>query len=707
MQVYSLSQKKVIDVPDTSSGTLSIGATPDFLTQEQDNYKQYIKNAVSAQDSKAAEDLASEFKSTYGFDVFGENPSPTAKTQQAEKTKLGLAADSATKVLDILKNRSAYKTDKEYQTALEGAVSDYNSKRAFGEAGKTVSATERIFLGGQLVDQILKGPNIGQKAIGAVTGEVPAPSSRINEDEDTLKAKMIQAILRADPSADTSQYENIQTSKDLPAKDFWTTSSGEVLNQNYTENFVNNAIDIVKGLPALAKVAYNLTPIDWVVKAVKGEDVDMLSAAKTTVELGKGMLMGLAEVTGVKNNIGLDADGHFYWHPDQQVKDALIHDANHPIDTVLWLLPFLKGSPKGGSAIIDDAIEKAPATEEAVIRMISPKAGKAATSVAVPIPESVVKSEEIMSKALQITKSKTLRGMAKELETSVANEGRIITARASELDKVIGPQPVGEIVNEVMNKVADTSSAKANPKLLQTIQADLERELSKGPLPEGVVRGEFEATSLSKMNEARMYFSSNLNNWFDSGRPVGTPTNDLNAMRYEAAQTLKSLIGESDPEGVILQSLDKQHIAFETYPVLSKEALKASPGVGSIGYRWGLIRKAWEATGAKAMEELRIINARKLQGEYVPPTPPKIVGSGVLPETPPETLNPQPVLPGNRVPLSNVRARGADTSRWTTSTKLPENIAGSTIKRDLRTKTWEPKPSTPLPETPADLLKKK
>lgn len=540
----------------------------------------------------------------------GGAPATIRNEQAKEKLKTTLSAESARSVLDVLNKKSTGElTGSMADAALQGAVSDYNSKRAFGEGGKNVTDIERQMLGGQLININVVKPSAPERLWGWATGTQKATTSKVAEDEQSIKNKMIQAILRADPNADVSGYTTTPTQKTT------TTGGKETFNPNIVEDVLNNAADIVKGLPSIAKVGYALSPSGQISGMLSG-NYDPLQPAKIVMDIGKGLIQNLGETTG----ISYDNEGKFHFSP----RDAFVHDYNHPIDTALWVLPFLKGI-KGikGSGILGQAakdVESANVLDNVlksgeITKKLPNLAGTAATGVAVPIPESVIKSEELMSKALQNTKSVTYRGMAKELENSISVEGKVIANRALALDATIGSQPLDEVINQVMTKVADTASAKANPNLVKVIEGDLRKELTTGELPGGMATGNIEATNISNMNKARMYMTSSLNSWFNNGQPVGTPTNDLNALRWSAANGLKDIIGEADKEGIIKNSLDKQHVAFQTYPVFSKEALKASPGVSSIGYKWGLIRKFWDMTGAKAIEPIKIGVARALQGK--------------------------------------------------------------------------------------------
>lgn len=481
---------------------------------------------------------------------------------------------------------------------------------------------------------------------------------------------------------------------------FFTSSSGEKIDQKpqaLVTNTVNNALDIVKGLPSLGKAAMDISGNTRGINSILGKQTDPFLEATTAVNLGKGLLQNLAQTTGVnKNTIGVGQDGKFYWNPEQQIKDAFVHDYNHPVDTSLWILPFLK-EVKGTSGILGQAAEDAPSINDAlanstdvnVLPEISSKAGKAATSIVPTHMESVVKAEELMGKALQITGEDPERGIpaansiydiAKRLPEVVSDQGKVIDDWAALKDQTIGPQPLDEVVNQVMSKVKQTASAKANPQLLPAIEDDLKAQLNAGQLEGGMATGNPDGTNFSAINKSRKYMTSGLNSWFNNGQPVGTPTNDLNAMRWAAANGLKEVMAEADNNGTVASALDKQHIALQTEPLFSAEALKEQPHTTPLSARGLLfksIRSIWTKATGGFTESMKIQDARSLQGSYVPPVPNQ-----------PPTL---PNIQSNPVPIGNALPAIPTTSDPSTPEVIntnPEN--GKKLIRDMRYKQGNP-----------------
>lgn len=631
----------------------------------REQYQSDLQNDLSTTGGKNF----AKIKQTY--EAYNPDLTASEKADALEQQKLSTSADSAQRLLDLLNKKDTGQiSGPEYQAALEGAVSDYNSKRAFGEGGKNVTDIERQMLGGQLINVNVVKPNRLQTIGNWFTGVQPATTSKVAEDEANIRQKMVQAILRADPEADVSQYQTISdNTQNIPTvkqSNVPTTSQGEQMANTQPGGFLTNvgqnAVDIVKSLPALGREVLRMTPAEQVIDMISGDKVDPLEGAKTAINIGKGLLQSLAQTTGInKNTIGIGPDGHFYWNPGQQIKDAFIHDYNHPIDTAMWILPFLKGLK--GDGVMAQASKEAPileksiaesATRGSVLPEITSKAGRAARNVATIVPESVVKSEEIMSKVLRNTKSNSIEGMAKELELSIPENATKIDSWALTKDAEIGMQPTAQIVDQVMNKVKNTSSAKANPELLKIIEEDLNSNLNAGQVEGGLAKGEIGGTNFSVINNTRKYFTSNLNSWFNNGQPVGTATNDLNAMRWEAANGLKDIIAEADTQGLVRSALDAQHVAFEASPVLSKMVSRTKGGISAISMKWSLIRKVWNETGGKILESANIKRARGLQPEL-----PAI--------TAPEGLNPELTNPNSTTMAQYKAASGTPV----TNTALP------------------------------------
>jgi len=645
----------------------------------REQYQSDIDNDIATTGGKNLSKLEIKFKA-YNPDEAANLQ--TEKDRQKEALKYQSSAESALKLLDLLNKKERGETSgPEYEAALQGAVSDYNSKRAFGEGGKNVTDIERQMLGGQLINVNVIKPNIAQRAMGWITGSMPATTSKVGEDEEKIRQKMIQAILRSNPEADVSGFQTSgQETSNVPQQKprEMVSSTGERVTGKPGELFTNigtNVLDIAKGLPSLGREVLRMTPAEQVIDMITGDEIDPLEGAKTAINMGKGLLQNLAQTTGVnENTIGIGEDGHFYWNPGQQVKDALIHDYNHPIDTLFWILPFAKRLK--GEGVIAKAGKDASIVEEALVKgtgkgalpEISLKARQATRGILNPLPEDFVKGEELTSKALRITKSNTYEGMARELKTIIPEEGAKIEKWAVAKDAEIGMQPIDEVVNQVMEKVRATSAAQANPKLIGVVEENLRNQIRTGQLEGGMVSGNIEGTNFVKMNDARKYFTSNLDSWFKNGQPVGTATNDLNAMKWETANGLKDVMAEADKLGEVQLSLAKQHTAFQTYPAVSSVVTETGTKISPIGIRWTVMRKVWEETGGKIMERVRIPRARALQGDLPIIAPQPSIPTPTSSALPP--IAPQANFSYREEP-GFWRGRAADTSRMTLSKEIP------------------------------------
>lgn len=227
-----------------------------------------------------------------------------------------------------------------------------------------------------------------------------------------------------------------------------------------------------------------------------------------------------------------------------------------------------------------------------------------ATSVAVPNPNSVTQSENTMQKAFAMTRGNDPRTIARELEADIPQAGKVITAHAANLDGKVGMQPLSApdntgVLDQIMAEVNKTTPARANPEMATKFQNELQGLLHSGTFgQEGATRGVTDGTTFTKMNDARKYLTSNKSSWFANGQPVGTPTNDQNAMDWAAANAMKRIMGEGDSSGVFKQMLDRQHTALEAAPALAQATLKddkmntvgtmVRKGVNAVADRVGL-----------------------------------------------------------------------------------------------------------------------
>ena len=291
--------------------------------------------------------------------------------------------------------------------------------------------------------------------------------------------------------------------------------------------------------------------------------------------------------------------------------------------------------------------------------------GRTATAIVNADPTNVTNSENLATKALQYTKAKTERGMAKELEDSIGPNGKRIEQWAKTMDKQIGDQPKNEIVDQIMERVQDSTVARANPQLLDTLRETLNRQLDNGQIEPGM-----DATNLTKLNETRKYLSSNKSSWFDNGRPVGNPTNDLNALEWEATGAIKEILDQADEAGVVKDALDRQHVALQVAPVMAKKSLSGGK------YSGGIFNRAFQFAD-NAGNPVRIEAARKAVGSSGP--------RPGLPEIPDQTAATSAQM-SSQIPKirSNVPSEVVDK---VVSSK--SEAQARRLKRDMRSKSFE------------------
>lgn len=169
------------------------------------------------------------------------------KVQDSEKQKSIVSAQAARDTLEVLNKRARGEiAGNQADDALNFAASEYNSKRAFGEGGKSLTDTERQLLSGQLIDTTVKNPNVLQRAAGWITGQEPQTKSYVSEDEASIRNKLVEAVLKSDPTADVSQY--MQPAGNLKAKEEAMSIGGLFKNagQDAVDFAINNPINTAK-----------------------------------------------------------------------------------------------------------------------------------------------------------------------------------------------------------------------------------------------------------------------------------------------------------------------------------------------------------------------------------------------------------------------------------------------------------------------------
>ncbi len=354
-----------------------------------------------------------------------------------------------------------------------------------------------------------------------------------------------------------------------------------------------------------------------------------------------------------------------------------------PVGTALDVLPFatkglgtLRGATAGAEGTtVASKLPEIPGTVKTTAGAVKGDiAGRAATSIAVPNPESVVKSEALMKDALQTTSAVTKRGMAKELEGNVGKVGNDITTYTKKMDQVIGAQPKDDVLGSVNQFAQGNSIFQAHPDLIAKVQDIVSKTMDDGKMPTGA-----DATSLDKMNEARKQLNSSIpDSWFKNGQPTASATDQLNAAKWAYSNSLKQVLGEADAQGYLKRAINLQHTFLETAPKLSQKALAENTGTslpGIIKQGIGNVAQTPQIIGARALAgRSDPLTQSIMQGQLpqvvgapgdvgavnalrtYPPVGPGQYTAGPIPQYLPEIpkgTNGQNLIRDKRMPLSN------------------------------------------------------
>ena len=585
-------------------------------------HQQALQKARAAGDTAAVKTIKDDYDREYQYQ---KDTGMSAKQEDARNAR----KDTLQKAQDLLsvieQGEQGILTGQQYKDALSQSASSYTASKAFGEGGKQLTAVELSILSGQ-IPVIRKKTGTPAEKIQAWLGGYEVPQTGELAPDETpqrLKNKMIRVINTLDPNAQIPYPTGKEEGEAIvPQK--------EKLNINVVENAINEVVGFAAAVPDLAKLVYDLSLPGQLTHALQGRDV-----IKEDIDLFKGLVGGLLEDLSKSTGISYDQE-------EQRVKfdpaGALVHDWNHPLGTLAYVATFMKVAKLGTAGKAAKGLETAkvgevkfPKVPPATPGEIGPIKGRVLTSIAQPVGESVTKSEQLMRDALQITKSNTNRGIAKELEAFVPKTGANIEAYATKLDKIIGGQPLEETVSSVMSKVAENSAAQANPELATKIDQILRGKLPISELPGGTPRGEFFATNLKRMNETRKFLNSSIsNNWFKNGQPVAGIADQLNALKWEASNALKDLMIEADASGGYFQkAINLQHSALSTAPIMSDIAL--APGKFPMS-PWGA---AWQTATAPVRaitEPIKVNLGRWAAGK--PSELGKSIIEGKIPEVP-------------------------------------------------------------------------
>jgi hypothetical protein len=525
---------------------------------------------------------------------------PQSKDEKAKAESKKNTAGTARAVLDVLdKHIKGQLSGQEFDDALNYAASDYN-KRGFDEGGKQLTGAERSILSGTMINQSERVPTLMDKAKTAFTGYKTPTKSIVADDERTLRNKMAQ-VLKLDPET-ASEGAAVKAAKNRAT----TTSGGNtytppkndegVISQIFhalvdpalkagkvVGEGINSGIDLAshtgdimagKPLPAYKPIFLDdneykkMTQGDSFITGGAGKEALKTAAGAASYVPGgstlKGALAGGA-AAGAMYGFGQSEDGN-------EVHDTLTGGASGAL-----LGGGIKAGGKAINALTGGGAGKIGGAE-----------GRLLTSIAAPDPESVTRSEKLMKTALSITKSNSSRGMSKELEAFIPKATAEIKTHVANIDKQIGMQPVGEVTKFIEEKLLQSPAGQARPELVKSVLKHLTNQITAGELPGGMATGEPFGTTLTKLNQGRLFLNRGTGSWFERGRPLQSDADMISALSWDASTAIKELMAQADDSGTLQKILDLQHAAIEVSPALAKQALKG--GSGSYGLTQTVIK---------------------------------------------------------------------------------------------------------------------
>lgn len=707
MMVYSLSQKKLIEVPDEQAAGAaaptapqtgmdinqfaSPSATPKVATpivpkqpvqsgldinsftgaqppatepiqpttvtgHTLDEHMRALSGAVQAGDKTSEAYIRKQLAVEQDYqDKYG----ATQKQQDATAAKAD-TLEKARNLLTVLdQGKNGELTGQQYTDALNAAASQYTAAKAFGEGGKNLTANELAVLSGQIPVIRKKTGNPLEKIQAFLGGyEVPQTGELApDETPQRLRNKMIRVINTLDPNAKLPYPKGTEATAGNVAGE--QTQQGEKFNLNIVENALNEISGGIKATPEIAKMLIAISPPGEFARYIKAGPNGTLPA-KQDLEGVKAVIGGMVQDLSKTTGISVDNTGHVTFDP----VGALVHDWNHPLSTLAYLTAIkqVAGIAKGakGAEVAATAAKAGEAGAGTVAKegAIGAVKGRVLTSVASPVADSVTKSEQLMRDVYQITKAPTVRGIAKELEAFVPKTGAQIEKYATNIDKVIGPQPLDELVTGVANKLGENSVGQTNPALIDTVKKLVENKLQAGQLPGGMERGQIGATTMSKMNETRKYLNSSISSkWFENGMPLTSTADQLNALKWEASNAIKDAMIEADKGGYFAKAINLQHSALSTGPVMAKQALTGLNPNSAMGIRGAMLK-----AGNKLLETPRVLISRAVAGKgspitqqifngQIPPVPGPAAGAAAAPDVL-QSMAPAPAaVPPMRQPL--------------------------------------------------------
>lgn len=353
--------------------------------------------------------------------------------KEADRKKaLTMTGDTAQKLLDVINaGRKGTLKGQAYKDALNGASSAMAASIGFGQGGKALTGPELSILGGQI--PVIKQQ--GQNILDKITGNIPAQKGIVVDNEATLERKAKLALA-------TAKGQKIDFSK-LPQED---TNNGNIL-QNAGQD-VKGLLNGILNLPS--QVAGNARQV--------GQEYLQTGNPQPVLNAVNPNMMILNMLKGYAGNLNKDLG-----QPMQGgdiVGRATQNFQQHPVSTILDVLPFLQASKVGLAGRVGEAGNVAKTGEAGLLN----KAGS-----------------ELRGQVRQIDVGPMVGGPQKEA---------IINQTLNELNIKGSPQQQYTQLQPVMSKLEDTihQNLNANPKTVtkDQIRDDIIRNL-KQELPERTV----------------------------------------------------------------------------------------------------------------------------------------------------------------------------------------------------------------------------
>jgi len=359
MQVYSLSKKKLIEVPDdptmqdgsattqtpqvsqvqpasptlaggeaaTQVDALTLPKTRTGYTMEQ---HQAALSAAQANGDKTAEaDIKYDLENEYAYQKDTGGIDKADKADKATRLKGGILS-IAKQLQNAIANKDKY-GEKEYKSLLNSLSSSLVLKKKEAEnLGAALTPTELAILSGQVPVTQSIGGSFPQRAGAFFTGREPVQRGEVVETDDELNRKMTVLIAGMEGKEVTPEMlQSGQSEEKGIASRLFSGAGGDV-------------IDMVSGLASI--------PGQYIDGARQGKTPTQVSGELAT-KMGKGLVNEYGSLVGVQTENGqpiLDPtksvfeEGGFNAPTGIELDDAIDHAIDNPIDTALDLIPPAK-----------------------------------------------------------------------------------------------------------------------------------------------------------------------------------------------------------------------------------------------------------------------------------------------------------------------------------------------------------------------------